>query len=505
MSYQVSLQIDGKKLIPAPLVSFTRLVERTPDGSSRRRGWRIVLTGRVVAFKGSPDNDGDFWTLPGYPPDPDQNENAPEKRLANLRDKLAAITDLLDGEGQLLQIQPGDGSATIEARLRVAEVRYDQGQWFDTVPYTIEAEADCVHFGAYDPEDDVCRLGRADNPPEESWGLEPADETARTYRLTHTVSATAKKRFDDTGAVLAEGWEVARAMILGSEDPDHPTLAGSSLPSMLGFNQEFLTAAGVLELSTFLPYNYTRSNQIDQAQGRYSVTETWLCLDPDADQPSGQTAGVALEELTVEQRWAADTGLYTVTVSGTVTGLEERDPATHTLLTTRYQNAAARFAPIVSTPAVVHGIAEAHTGLALNPDVLASTIARNQVAGVINYQVLFDTRPAGTPGYLSESYTATIDHAADVFAEIGVVARPAGPVLQDIGSTTRQAVTVTADIVVPVAYGQALPAMPSWSPLAAALEVLGFVPTQMFLASDRTNVWNPRQGRFSRTATFVYQ
>ncbi len=69
--YRVSVLYDGKSLIPGPYVGFTRKIERSADGRARQRGWTITVKGKAVAFKGSPDNDGNFWTGSGYPADPD--------------------------------------------------------------------------------------------------------------------------------------------------------------------------------------------------------------------------------------------------------------------------------------------------------------------------------------------------------------------------------------------------------------------------------------------------
>jgi hypothetical protein len=490
--YQVAVLYDGKKLIPGPRWALARDVQRSPDGTARQRGWKITLSGEVAAFAGSPRNDGTFWDQSGYPPDETPASNAPELRVRNLRNKLGAIAALFDVEGRWLEIQPGDGSASLKAQVRTAQVKYDPGLWFQTVPFSIECDADKVFFGATE----VASLGQADCVPEESWAVEPVDDTQRAYKLVHSVSAAAKKRFDDDGTVLAQGWEVARDLVLGG-----PLSGGGA--SLLGFDQDFLTAAGVLDLTTYRPYDYLRTQQVDEAGGRFAVTETWKCVDPGAAGPTGQTAGKALEDLTVETRYSLDTGLTSVTASGVITGLEERDPATRGLTKTRYDNAAARLAAV--TTAVVLAAAQDQSGVALNPTPVSTVVTRNKVTGVIQYATAFDTRVGVTAGYLSESYEASVDLPANVVAEIGVIDRPAGPVLQPTGSTTRRAVTLTASIVLPTAYGQPLPAMPAWDPLPAALEVIGSVPDQIWLVADRVNVWNQRQGRFSRTATFIYQ
>jgi hypothetical protein len=507
--YQVSVSLGGKKLIPAPLVRFVRTTQRSADDTVRRRGWKIVVTGKVSATSGSPDYDGNFWTASGYPPDPGPSFNAIDRRVLNVRNKLKALTDLFDAEGQWLEINP-NGNAPIKAMLRPSQVVYQEGLWTDVVDFSVEAEASCVYFGDYDPDADACRQGRADNAPEESWSLEPGDEFGRAYKLVHTVSASAQKRFNDDGTVLADGWKVARAMVLGKDDPDNPTLAGEASPgtglaSLLGFQQQYLTAAGVLDLgSGYAPYNYVRNAQTDHANGRYSVTETWVCADNSASSMTGLTAGKALEELTVDTRYGLESGLYSVTVQGAVTGLEERHPTTHALQTTRWANADARFTAVQAAPSTILSLAETYSGQTLNPTPVSKTVAKNKLTGTVQWSYAYDTRPGvSNAAYLTEDVTADIEHAADVFARIGVVNRPAGPVLQSIGSTTEKAVTITAEIKVRAAYGEPLPTAPAFNPLPVALNVIGS-PSQIFLASDRER-FNDRRGSYSRTTTYVYQ
>jgi hypothetical protein len=107
-------------------------------------------------------------------------------------------------------------------------------------------------------------------------------------------------------------------------------------------------------------------------------------------------------------------------------------------------------------------------------------------------------------GALSEAITVGIDHPADVFAAIGVINRPAGPILQAIGSTTQRSITVTAEIVVPAAkYGQSPPTAPVYNTFAKALSMIGS-PNQIFLQSDK-ETFAERTGRYNRTTTFVWQ
>jgi hypothetical protein len=57
-----------------------------------------------------------------------------------------------------------------------------------------------------------------------------------------------------------------------------------------------------------------------------------------------------------------------------------------------------------------------------------------RAAGTVTYRYEFDDRPAPyTPGAVSEVVTVTNHGAADVFAQVPVLGRPYGPVLQSLG------------------------------------------------------------------------
>lgn len=463
MSYQVAVSYGGKKLIPGPFVSLAKEFQRSADGTVRLRGWKITAKGKVSAWRGSPDHLGAFWTGSGYPPEPDPAAARPEARIANLRAKLGALAALFSVHGLWFEIQPADGTAPIKFQPRVTGFEFADGKWFDAVDFTVSMEADRVWFGALTDPD--AEYGPDANPPEEAWAVEPLDDARPTYRVTHTVSAVAKARYaaDGTGAVDRPGWELAREVV----------------EARLGFD------AAPLGL-TQTPYNRTVSRQADQAGGKYSATEAWVL----ADAPY-------TEDRAYESGYAVETGLYTVKVTGTVTGLQTgADPAD------RYANAVARAAAVLD-PAALHAAAQAEFGVPLNPVPASTTTARNRPAGTVTYSAEFNTRPAVPAGLLSEAVTVTVDKAVPVVAQVPVVGRPAGPVLQDTGSATQQACTVSAELVVPVAYGAALPGPPAFNPLAVFTQYCG-APAVVYVAADR-ETFAPRQGRYSRQTTFIFQ
>jgi hypothetical protein len=496
--FQVSVLIDGRKLIPAPRVEFARRHERSPDGTSRRSSVSVKITGQILAFAGSPDNTGAFWTGAGYPPDPPAAEWSYEHRMANLREKLRAVENLFAAPAPLLEITPPDGSPPIRCVLRVNQISFGEGPWTNFVPLSVDAETQCVHYG--NGESLSCDEDGDGPEPEETWAVEPGDDLNRTWRVTHNASAQAQARYDEATAAWVPGWEIARSYVLGVDDPDRPTARAS----VLGFKPSRLGMAGALNLTGMAAYNQTRAVQVDEAAGRYAVTETWLGFTSSAAGPSGQAAGKALEELSVEARYGVDGGLTAVTVSGVVAGLDERDDA-GVLLVTRQENATLRFAPIYAANATsLRVIAEAHAGRPLNPFPVSTSVGKNAVSGVVQYSVGFDDRPPATDArYLTETYEAAVDWGGAVIATIPVLFRPLGPILQDLDATSPKTLTVTAEIAVAARFGEPEPAKPDYDPTAARVAAIGS-PTQLFVVSDRES-WRPRQGRYNRSTTFLFQ
>lgn len=467
---QTSVTYQGSKIIPAPFVSLTRNIERTADGTSRQRGWKIQLTGKVSAVKGSPDETGTFWTTSGYPPDTIEAEAGADKRMRNFRNKLGALERLFDVDGKSFEIHPPDGSAPLKFYPRIQSFNFAEGQWFEFVDYTVEMEADCIYFG--NDADLFCDVSAENNPAEETWAIDPIDDFRPTYRLTHTVTAGGKKRFvaDGTGDTLYEGWEAAKI----------------SVDAALGYSSSVVTS--IFGVSGTTNYNYNASKSMDKATGRYQVTESWILSENNY-----------IEDKVIDISFSLDSGFYTGRVSGTITGLN-----TGTDASLRYTNANTRFSALTEAACYSLAQAEMPASRTLNPTAMQTNVGRNKIAGIISYSYEFNNRPAVTSGYLSEQINVSIDHATPVVAAIGVIARPYGPVLQDTGSYTQKMVTITADILIRTGYGEAAPTAPAYNPYPEFITTVGGTPPTVYVSTDKEN-WSRLSGRYNRTTSYIYQ
>lgn len=459
----------GNDVIPAPFFTIQRAYERAEDGRIKRKYFSMSLMGKIVAYLGSPDSTGTWWN--GGVNNPPPQESIPAvSRLASLRSKEGAIMAAFAVDGQTLEIQPLDGSAVFKCQARILKVKFDEGPWTDTVHYSIEMECDTFFWGSVEGGGGISGV-----LPEEAWAIEIANESLRTYRISHTVSSQQRATLDSNGNITTAGWQNAKAIVtpfLGSGGP-----ATSLLPP--------LASAG------YVACNYTRSQQIDEGNGRYAVTENWVYVP----------LAPAYEEFNVRSRYQE--GRSQVTVEGTITGLALSSTTENPLAMQeeKYNNAAGVFAILQAGDTFVR--AQNYSGLVLNPVLLTQTVGKNPLTGVITYTAEYDDRPISMiPGSISETFSFNNQNPSDIFASLIILGRIAGPILQGIGTVSSRSRTVNLEVVMPPwIYGGPEPTQPNTTAI-----FLGWLPSfiTLFTAKD-DETFVPRTGRYTRTVTWTYE
>lgn len=462
---------DGKKLVPLTYAGYTKEYQRSEDGTKIGQIYIITLRGTIVAYKGSPDSGGNFWTASGYPPD---ETIAADSRLKAIERKQEAIRCLFSTDGLLLEVSPWDGSAPFKCNPRVRSIEFAEGLWFETSTYTIVLEADFIYNNLIEncPADITPYI--ADSS--EEWQIE-ANDVIDTYRLTHVLSAKGKRHYDETGTLVGEAWQQASGWVI----------------PRLGLDTTRMRAPGVLNLpASYQGFNYVRSNVVNELTGTFGVTESWIV-----------SSGVATEDFTVETRTSLQDNLTQVTINGSVQGLESRNNTTwDTRTQTKYAAASGYFANTVQSSLLNR--AQQYSGLSLNPASLDSTIGRNPINGVITYSYTYNNRAANlVAGSISDSLEIIDNFQNDVFAAIGVIGRTLGPVLQDLSTKTEKRRTINLECRMPAQqYGESAPEEPTvtsiFTEYAPDYDYVRFIAQ-----NDKT--WNPVTGAFRRTITYVYE
>jgi hypothetical protein len=491
------IKYNGSKLIPAPFVGIQKTYQKTADGSKVGSLFTLDIQGKLLNCKGSPTSSGTFWTVAGYPPDESLTTS---QSLASYLQKEEAIRELFASEGKLLEIEPWDNSPAVSGYMRVNEINFPAANWVDTVEYTISLETDQL-FGFPGAEDAALGEEYFDasgnrlflQEVAEDWGLEfndqPADAaSAHSFRLTHNVSAVGKSAYDATG-LISEPWVQAQRWVA----------------PRLGLDNTFLHSTSGLDLaSDYSGYNHVRSENTDEQGGSYAVSETWVI-----------SSGNAFEDFTITSQGSSESSLTQVSVEGLVTGLDTRN-TNFQITQTKWDAALAKFNAI--NPTTIYTRASSYSGVtALNSTALSSSVGRNPVAGTISYSLQYDDRPSTCiNGALSETIQISDVNSHDVFVALPVIGRPAGPVLQDIGSQTETTRTVSVDVIIPLSgicpgsvanVGHILDASPKSEVdtiMQSFEDHLDANYTQVFKNQDTEN-WQPWVGRYSRVVGWTYQ
>lgn len=435
--------------------------ETSPNGIKTGATYILTVTGKLFAYKGSPNSSGVYWNTSGYPADEVIDA---DKRLKSILRKQQALRDTFSVDGKFFEIQPIDGSAPTKFNVRVDSITFPKDIWFEYTDYTIvlKADADTTEF-----PDQI-------TDPEDSWEIEIEDNN-QAYRVTHNVSAGGKAHYNSLGTLVRPPWQNARIWVTGQ----------------LGLDMG-LFQSGVNHLPTvYGGYNRQFVERIDEWAGKYSVTETWIV-----------SSGSAIEEFNVNTRTSAEQGKTTVSIEGNIRGLAQ-NTMMHDAPAEMYANAQTKFAQVQG---FLVSRAQAVAGVTLNTSPLNTAIGRNPLNGTITYNYEYDNRATNLiPGALNESFVVVDNNPADIFAKIGVLGRRAGPVLQDIGSRTERNRQLEINYTMPVPTGTTVADFLSLRPDLNAI-VSGFRPTdeQVFMERN-TDTWDLKTGRGAKSVAWTYE
>lgn len=465
---------NGKQIIPAPFVSISSTSITNDAGKLINNGYSLTLTGKMLPQKGSPNSAGEFWVMPGYPPD---EQKQLDEHLESLLRKQEALQKLFSTPGLLLEIQPLNGGMPLTCNPRVSRISFPADNWVTNCEYTVELEADQLYLSG-EPiggEFDAFVSSTANE-----WSLDITNEDIGIYRLSHTVSAKGRVSYKPDGTSYGEAWENAKTYV-------HQVLG-------LGLKIERMQAPDVLDANNLYAYNYLRSVSLSEEAGNYSVTETWTCYDPGDEPP-------AIDEWTVNTRETLEDGLSQISIEGTVTGLEVRNNTTRELISRKYENANTKFTDYV-LPLLVSRV-ENTSGIEVNPAHLSSAIGRNEISGVISYSYEFNNRPSTTiPGAIRESIRISSNRQADVFASHVIPGRQAGPLKQNINTKTGLAKTIAIDVKLPPRQFNGLEL--EEPDVTATIMAYKPNPTTPVYIQDDTDDWDPITGNYSRRITFEW-
>ena len=370
-----------------------------------------------------------------------------------------------------------------------------------------------------------------------------ADTPYKTFTLTHSLSATGLKKFHQTAATAGlandgESWRQAAkyigARLAKTGDPlsaigfntlnqEEDAASNKFNPSKmdsddtnLGYNLSDDTVTNPAYDDTIpdnpvtnpptLPndgvykaYDHVRTVSSDVSGGSYSVTDTWVIAYGNT---TGQSAIIDTEiSLDNSNMEAANT----VTISGTVTGLDTT--AATAQQHNKYINAKAAYDKLaLSFFDAAKALHEAYLDVVLDTDgenvkplkttEYSKTVGESQTTGTITFSVSFNDRITQDANAIEDTIQVDDNGGTDVVAIIGVLLKANGPVIQDMGTITEKRTSVTYTAKMKTGSRTA-------KPTHGTTVVDAYKPTNGYLASNSES-WNKTTGDYSITKEWIH-
>lgn len=463
---------NNARIIPAPIFTFNKEYQTSQDGTKIGTLFTYSINGYLLSFNGSPDASGNFYTGSLYNPDgraePTYLESLNEyNSVASIFRKQEALRELFSEDGHSLEFQAFDGSPAIKCNPRIKSINFNEGVWFNKCEYSIQLESDVVYINGqiYGEDDYTDKISEAS----ESWSIETVEDSdadyQQTYRLTHTISATGKRFYDKDESLEKEAWEQAKSFCLSRAGYDSTVVVGSDL-----------------DISTLSRFNYVKGENLDKLGGTYTLTESWILSNDGAN-----------EVFTVSTE--KNGSVTNVVVNGTITGLSTDDSIGNKL-----QSAENKWSIVQSQ---LYTRANLYSSKTLNTNPESYSVSRNSTTGVITYNYSYTDKNNIFANAINESISITQSFGVDSFAEIFVLGRTKGPVLQPLDTFQSKKKTLSVSATFPVdsiiSYENPFLTSSELSSLVDAVQ-----PTGQVFISDNNFSWNALTGEaeFSRSWTY---
>ena len=492
MSTSVSMTYGGSGLVPVPLVNLGKQYNKAGDSQNIGVINTLTLNGTISAVA-----------------------TGGGAGITNLLNAQKDLRGIFSSDGLLFQILC-DSSVIFETYPRVNNLSFQQSNdnWVNTIPYTIELDFDTEpvdsQLSGSGEDSDTSLVPPFLNSASENWTIEPIERQPYTWELTdptrtdkkeiafnvkHDVQAEGRRSYI-AGVVIREGWEEAQAWVT----------------PRLGFDATKVSDTLVFNINgeLYTEYNHVRSNVINELDGTFGVTESWVYMAPTT--ASGEIGNV-LEDFTVTVANSLLEPITKININGTIRGLDtiSYGTASGEYSLTESKDTAANNGWIEVSGKLLGRAIFASSGLSvnnrsINPTPLFKSVGRNPTQGVITYSYEYDDRACNfVVGSLFESIVVQDSNPIDVFAELTVLGRTSGPILQQINTVTSFKRNVAIDVIVQPSGGcddfsAALSASPKTNVETLLCEIetdLAAAYGQLFKSQDNES-WDVKTGKYNR-------
>lgn len=465
------IKYDGKKLIPAPILSINRSFNTAGDGSIIGTVYQINVNGKFLPHKGSPNSSGVFYTSTGYPAD--EIVGTDSAKFDSILKKQEGLRNLFSANniGKKFEILNEDTGNTIFFYPVDVQIDIPEGVWVQECPYSITMTADSIYPNEIAPSGNI-------ESASESWSIEPDQENLNNtfnFKVSHNISAKGRRFYNGSGVI--DPWVSAKIWVDSRDGIDTSIIS-----------------SGVYNLNGLSGYNHLVTTNIDELEGSYSLSESWIFA-----------SGIAYEDFSLESNTGLD-GITNVGINGTITGFEHRN--LQTVYTSRWQNASGYFLSVKNS---LLNRAQAYTGTTLNPVPVSETIGRNPVAGTISYGYEYNTRPTTfISGAKSESISVTYNNKSKSHARVPVIGRNRGPVLQNLGTSEATTKNLSIEFVLGPQFNPANISGSFAFPynlisgLVNILDPINLGASKSFYSQPQ-ETWEPMTGRGSFNIEWTYE
>ena len=303
------------------------------------------------------------------------------------------------------------------------------------------------------------------------------------FTITHSISVSAPYCCKSSGPDVT-GWQQAVDYVrneLAVSTPETGSFGLFAVPANLGY------------------YNHFRTFNKNVHDGSISVNDTWTACE------SG-----ALEDFDVNLEDSVDSYLKTVTVNGTIQGLATIGYDTAATGIPKIDKAfdywKAISGDIYSRAATIYNgnIASDGGNMSLNLNPLNYSIGYNTNGGTVTYNYTFNDRPYNcVPTAKSEIINITEGNPNDVFSNITILGRAAGPLYQDINTIGQRTREISIEAILPPDTGclvggfYNVGAPTGYDAFVSGYEsALSAAYAQVFINSEN-KTWTPKEGRFT--------
>jgi hypothetical protein len=543
----VTMTYGDYQFDPVPLINVTKEFARGKNREITGVTYRATLTGSVVGGRGVNSNNPGNNGIVEIDSLQDQLFEGLTALKSTDEDVCGENQQRVDGFANF-NVKCDDEDLWLASGVRVNSIEFEADVWVDKSDYTIELEWDGSGVSGINVDEF-----------QETWNMSPAENTnyfelaysaptgasqssyyeyhTPTWNLTHNVSAVGKPLVDENGCVVKSGAQVA----------------AEGIKQFIGFDSGIAEAQCVLCFSNgVFAWNHARSIETDEVAGRYGVNETWLVRPSGINGSTESSRDIYQDTFSVDIQKGSQAAITTATIRGTVQGFEEvvycsgeASPpiegdlcagGVYGIRSSKYENAKNGFAnaqakidsqfaeTLIYRRVNFFASGEAYRPLNLNPT--EHTITHDPAAGTVQYSFTFNDKPKlCAANSIYENYSISDTNAADKIAEIGVIGRVAGPILQSLGTTTVRRRNLTIDLVIApnlTEYDSPTAVQSATTGCGSGCDSMGAAPSEeadwivksfdpaacdpdllSFKTEDSQN-WEPLTGKYSRRVGWTF-